>query len=504
MRGALALSPLSSKPSASVPAHVACGRHQRSPACGVPMAARVCTVEVTVTPVDSALVGDYTALHPKDLPRVSARVAANWWAGKECDCVPSAFAELARFGFAVLDSPEAMFRSAPSSPSSSPSSLPSFNPGWFSTMPPAEDTTTLHYRDWLPAHTHPAFAEHLHRILLAHGAPTVRSDAPTVRSDAPTVRSDAPTVNPGGVFPGETYLGVASIGGPRRRGIPGTQANLTFPHQDECKLSCLQAEFALSGDPGDPLEGVRSVPGEVRAALAAAFPPPGGGRVMTSGDAPGGPMPTSGNNTPGGPTTTRGDAPGGGRATTSGDAPGGRMATSGPAASGRAPGGPTAVVCRQVNFWLPEPAGGDKCLVLLSLEAAAALAEGGPGMITRCQLPRGPGSREPSDLPGGASGVHLAAHRNVHLTDRGLARIADGMPEHIFLVNKPVIFVSSWSQLAPPAGPPTEDGGLASARADVSKGVFHCGAVLEGVGHGSTEMRTAVFSRLDRPADPQP
>lgn len=356
--------------------------------------------KVQVTPVDSAEVDDFTDLHPKDIPRSPTQLAANIWTGSTYDNLTDALAALLETGFAVLDSPPAMLRARGQDVDDA-----IFNASWLMTAPTAQDTTTIPYTDWLPGNTNHAFAKYVHGLIQTGGAFQRR---------------------------GEPYEGVLSIGGVRRRNLAhlGPQANLLFPHQDECKLSVLMAEFAAHGDGGDPLVGLDTVAPAVAECLSGAFR---GGQVEQGAERP------------------------------------------------------AAITCRQVNFWVPHEPDGDKYLVFLSRAASEALVSQGQGFITAGQLPRW-SSR-------GADHKALVVNRNFQLTDRAVAYVERHMPEHVLLVNKPVIFVSHWSRIG--------DGRELGQRADAAQGIFHCGAALEGKGHCSSEMRLALFSSPPDAASPR-
>ncbi|KAK3288448.1 hypothetical protein CYMTET_4076, partial [Cymbomonas tetramitiformis] len=305
--------------------------------CARPLAERRGLI-AEVTPVDATQVGDYTELHPGDIPRVTVKVAGNKWVGKECDNMASAFTELLRHGFAVFDSSSSMFRAR----SEAAAIRSEFDSEWFKTVPPSEDTTNLPYGQWLPSQTHRAFSEYVHHAL----------------SDE-TSRWEAL---------GEEYLGVLSIGGARRRNLEGVgpQTNLYFPHQDECKLSVLMSEFVVHGDDGDPFEDLSTVHREVGQCFNMAF------RGAEDAD------------------------------------------------QCKAP-----IIVRQVNFWMPHEARGDKHLWFITLEASKALAKQGEGFLTACQLPRF------SDIQGNPQ--MFLSNKNMHLTNKGLAYVQKHMPGHVFM-----------------------------------------------------------------------
>ena len=60
--------------------------------------------------MDAARVGDFSTLHPSELPRAAVPLVAHPWAGARCDSLSAAYEELLLRGVAVLDSPGAMFR----------------------------------------------------------------------------------------------------------------------------------------------------------------------------------------------------------------------------------------------------------------------------------------------------------------------------------------------------------------------------------------------------------
>ena len=130
--------------------------------------------------------------------------------------------------------------------------------------------------------------------------------------------------------------------------------------------------------------------------------------------------------------------------------------------------------------------------MLLSRDASAALvAEDARygGVITACQLPR-TAADGTAVLGSEDTAPVLATARNFHLTERGLRMIQNTMPGHIFLVNKPVCFVSHHSRVG--AGLPVW------SKHDAASAIFHFGVALEGEAHSSTEMRTAIFTRETR------
>eukprot|EP00587_Corethron_hystrix_P006397 CAMPEP_0113300904 /NCGR_PEP_ID=MMETSP0010_2-20120614/2339_1 /TAXON_ID=216773 ORGANISM="Corethron hystrix, Strain 308" /NCGR_SAMPLE_ID=MMETSP0010_2 /ASSEMBLY_ACC=CAM_ASM_000155 /LENGTH=353 /DNA_ID=CAMNT_0000154405 /DNA_START=238 /DNA_END=1299 /DNA_ORIENTATION=- /assembly_acc=CAM_ASM_000155 len=125
------------------------------------------------------------------------------------------------------------------------------------------------------------------------------------------------------------------------------------------------------------------------------------------------------------------------------------------------------VTVRQVNFWLPNQSNGNKYLVFLSREASAVITKYSKSSnsddIMTVQTPSG----------------------NHWITNRGLQYIKSAMPDHVFLTNRPVIFVSSNEK-------------------EPKDALYHCGAVILGddyghqsneEDHGSTEIRVAVFSK---------
>lgn len=352
---------------------------------------------VDVTPCIAAEVGSSTSIHPRDIPRSRAKLTGTVWSGAEFDGLSSAVPELLKRGFAVLESPEALFReTAASKPH------PSFNPDWFQTTPTAQDTTTIPFTDWLPKDTEPGFTEYLYNILSRCSFDEC----------------------------GESFLGCLSIGGIRRRNMKGKgpQENLYFPHQDESKLSVLMSEFVAHGDARDPFLGLTTVDDKVRHAFAAGF------RCRKND-----------------PTTRPGSGP--------------------------------SLICRQINFWMPHERAGDKFLLFLTRAASEALVEAqreGQCLITACELPRA------STLTLEDNPELFGPNQNFCLTDEGLSFVQKTLPEEVFLVNKPILFVSQRSMVG--AGRPLWHCD------DASQGIFHCGAILQGKGHGSTEMRVSVFS----------
>eukprot|EP00747_Dinoflagellata_sp_TGD_P035016 gnl/TRDRNA2_/TRDRNA2_137598_c3_seq1.p1 gnl/TRDRNA2_/TRDRNA2_137598_c3~~gnl/TRDRNA2_/TRDRNA2_137598_c3_seq1.p1 ORF type:complete len:405 (-),score=47.89 gnl/TRDRNA2_/TRDRNA2_137598_c3_seq1:129-1262(-) len=137
------------------------------------------------------------------------------------------------------------------------------------------------------------------------------------------------------------------------------------------------------------------------------------------------------------------------------------------------------VCCRQINFWLPHERDGDKHLLVLSREASEAIARQGSRFVTACTLPRH-SERAPT-------AALAEVNRNFQLTDLALEFVAENMPGHVHLINKPVVFVSHYSRVG-------EGRQSLSDRSDAASAIFHCGAVLAGSGHGSTEFRTAFLS----------
>ena len=101
------------------------------------------------------------------------------------------------------------------------------------------------------------------------------------------------------------------------------------------------------------------------------------------------------------------------------------------------------MIIRQVNFWLPHRTHGNKYLVLLSREASLELA----AMVDSTHRP--PDSSEhPNSAPSSAldqgSVAILKANGNRWLTRRGLLHVAECLgPDHVNLINKPLIFVSA-------------------------------------------------------------
>ena len=239
----------------------------------------------------------------------------------------------------------------------------------------------------------------------------------------------------------ETYAGILSIGGARRRGgaAVGDAPNLSFPHQDECKFSVLMGEYAAAaaaaataaaGDDGShphPLDGVSdTVSAQVREGLDRTF----------LGD-------TNNNH--------HADIP--------------------------------AITCRQINFWCPHEKGdGDKYLVVMSRQVSQALVEA--NLVTTCQLPR---------FSSSSSHVGLdAVNCNFQLSDRAVEFIAQNrhLSNQVYAVNRPVVFISHETR---------NDGStLVKSTAPACQAVFHCGATLQDLHHVSTEMRLALFSVHDK------
>jgi len=126
---------------------------------------------------------------------------------------------------------------------------------------------------------------------------------------------------------------------------------------------------------------------------------------------------------------------------------------------------------RQVNFWLPHQSNGDKHLVFLSREASCAIA-----------------SFQNDEHEQKHEMVVQNSNGNQWLTERGLEYIKTHMPEHVFVTNRPMIFVSANAD-------------------DLEDALFHCGAVISDSHEGdddddsggggnscSTELRVAIFS----------
>merc|ERR1712224_373376 len=126
----------------------------------------------------------------------------------------------------------------------------------------------------------------------------------------------------------------------------------------------------------------------------------------------------------------------------------------------------------------PHEVNGDKFLFFTSLKASKGLSDQGEGYITAGQLPRHSQIR--------ADHRTMITNRNFQLTDKAMAYLQTRVPDQVFMVNKPIIFVSHGSTIG--------DGNL-WARDDAANGIFHSGAVLASVGHASTEMRVAAFSK---------
>jgi len=146
----------------------------------------------------------------------------------------------------------------------------------------------------------------------------------------------------------------------------------------------------------------------------------------------------------------------------------------------------TQITMRQVNFWLPHSPNGDKHLVFLTREASTALAS---FRIT----PRNDNDDD-SYQSGEANNGRTVDSGNedgdLWVTERGLDFIREEMPDHVFVTNRPLVFVSGNSE-------------------DSNDPLFHCGAIITGRGsdsdddsdcHGvgdgscSSEIRIAVCS----------
>lgn len=376
-------------------------------------------VEVQVEPLQGlAISGSFTTVHPRELPRCPMHLQAHTWTGPTHDNLIDALKNILASstsssspGFAVLTDPDAMFRVDDSSRQQQQQDQ-QFPATWFQTLPTRPDTTTIPYTEWLPRNTHHDFARHLHGNMVSSWKSS-------------NTRMGL----------GETYAGILSIGGVRRRGgtAVGDAPNLSFPHQDECKFSVLMGEYAAvaaaTGNDGPhphPLDGVSdTVSAQVKEGLDQTF----------LGDAK---------------NNLHSDIP--------------------------------AITCRQINFWCPHEKGnGDKYLVVMSRQVSQALVEA--NLVTTCQLPR---------FASSSSHIGLnAVNCNYQLSDRAVEFIAENkhLSNQVYVVNRPVVFISHETRY---------DGStLVKSPAPACQAVFHCGATLQDLHHVSTEMRLALFSVHD-------
>ena len=254
---------------------------------------------VKVEPLQGDIVGKYTTVKPQNLPRCIVHLDTQPWTGPIYDNVPDAMeAALSKYGMAVLRDSSAMFRI-----DDDEEEARVFDAVWFQNLPTSPDTTTIPYTEWLPHDTHHDFARHLHENVFLRAKNRFFSDDK------------------------ESYAGIVSIGGVRRRGSRDASPNLQFPHQDECKLSVLMAEHAaVSGPNSDFLDGLDTIKETVREGLEHSF--------LDEDKAP----------------------------------------------------KDYVITCRQINFWCPHEDNGDKYLVVMPLEVSQALVDA--GLVTASQLPR--------------------------------------------------------------------------------------------------------------------
>lgn len=107
---------------------------------------------VQVEPLLQEKVGNFTTIHPRNLPRHSMSLPAHRWTGPTHDDLPDALMHALTNGFAVLTDANAMFRVTKTKKRRDDDS--SFTAQWFQNLRSRPDTTTIPHTSWLPRDTH--------------------------------------------------------------------------------------------------------------------------------------------------------------------------------------------------------------------------------------------------------------------------------------------------------------------------------------------------------------